>query len=230
MNKNAEGRWKVEMPKLNWKCGLRGMRLHSYVVARDYGFAPNPFFGVCTLATCKPRIRAVAQLGDWIVGTGSKEHGREKHLVYAMCVTEAMTFEEYWADPRFHAKKPNLRGSKKQAFGDNIYHRHPDTDLWCQADSHHSRSDGSPNESNVVADTATNRVLLSDNFIYWGGSGPQLPTRFLTYGPGQISLCAGRNHKNNLPAELVSGFVAWMIRSFDEHGYAGEPLDWCRTP
>src|SRR5712671_5339411 len=33
------------------------MRLYSYVVARDFGFAPNPFFGVCTLATCKPDIR-----------------------------------------------------------------------------------------------------------------------------------------------------------------------------
>jgi len=39
--------------------------LHSYVVARDYGFAPNPFFGFCTLATCKPRLRSVAQVGDW---------------------------------------------------------------------------------------------------------------------------------------------------------------------
>ena len=48
------------------------MRLHSYVVARDYGFAPNPFFGVCTLATCKPKIRSAAKLGDWVMGTGSK--------------------------------------------------------------------------------------------------------------------------------------------------------------
>jgi hypothetical protein len=91
------------------------VRLHSYVVARDYGFAPNPFYGICTLATCKPRLRSVAQAGDWVVGTGSKTNGREKHVVYAMRVTGAMTFEAYWADPRFQTKKPNLRGSKKQA-------------------------------------------------------------------------------------------------------------------
>lgn len=28
---------------------------YSYVVARDFGFAPNPFNGFLTLATCKPK-------------------------------------------------------------------------------------------------------------------------------------------------------------------------------
>ena len=32
------------------------MKLYSYIVARDFGFAPNPFYGFCTLATCKPKI------------------------------------------------------------------------------------------------------------------------------------------------------------------------------
>src|SRR5712672_36303 len=97
------------------------MRLYSYVVARDYGFAPNPFMGVCTLATCKPKIRAKAKIGDWVVGTGVASRKRSGRLVYAMRVSAAMTFNEYWNDPRFQDKKPNMRGSKKQAFGDNIY-------------------------------------------------------------------------------------------------------------
>ena len=205
------------------------MKLHSYVVARDFGFAPNPFFGVCTLATCKPRIRGTAKIGDWVVGTGSKRRGREKCVVYSMRVTGAMTFEEYWADSRFQAKKPNLRGSKKQAFGDNIYSRDSDTGLWRQADSHHSLNDGSPNKSNVVADTGTDQVLFSDEFVYWGGSGPRLPSRFLSYGPRHVNLCAGRNHKNDFPPELVEEFIVW-VRSLNEKGYAGKPLDWCRTP
>lgn len=198
-------------------------------MARDYGFAPNPFFGVCTLATCKPRIRRTAQIGDWIVGTGSKQHNREKHMVYAMRVTGDMTIEEYWADPRFQTKKPNLRGSKKQAFGDNIYSRCSNTGLWCQVDCHHSFYDGSPNDSNIVADTGTDRVLFSDDFVYWGGSGPQLSQEFLSYGPHHINLCAHRNHKNHFPPELIDKFIGW-IRSFNEMGYIGEPLDWCRTP
>ena len=205
------------------------MKLYSYVVARDYGFAPNPFVGVCTLATCKPRIRSVAQIGDWVVGTGSKKRKRENNIVYAMRVTDTMTFNHYWTDPRFRAKKPNLQGSKKQAFGDNIYSKSPDAKKWCQANSHHSLTDGSPNASNIAADTKTDRVLISDDFVYWGGAGPRLPQRLLNYGPQHVTLCVGRNHKSNFPPEFVNEFVAW-IRSLNEKGYAGEPLDWCRTP
>jgi hypothetical protein len=64
------------------------VKLYSYVVARDYGFAPNPFFGVCTLATCKPQIRKHAQVGDWIVGTGAKCNRLDGHLVYVMKVQQ----------------------------------------------------------------------------------------------------------------------------------------------
>jgi hypothetical protein len=205
------------------------MRLHSYVVARDYGFAPNPFFGVCTLATCKPKIRSAAKLGDWVVGTGSKQSNREKHVVYAMRVTEAMTFDQYWNDARFQQKRPNLRGSKKQAFGDNIYSRDAAGSHWCQANSHHSMTDGSPNPLNVAADTATNRILLSSDFVYWGEKGPELPQQFLRYGPRHESVCAGRGHKNNFSPQIVEDLIAW-IRSFHESGFCGEPLDWRRTP
>lgn len=204
------------------------MKLHSYVVARDFGFAPNPFFGACTLATCKPGIRRVAQVGDWVVGTGSKKHKHDKNIVYAMRVTEAVTFDQYWTCPRFQLKKPNLRGSKKQAFGDNIYSKDARTNLWCQVNSHHSLSDGSPNESNVVADTSADRILISGDFVYWGGSGPAVPQKFLNYGTQGISLCAGRGYKNKFPPTFVQEFISW-IRSLDAKGYIGEPLDWCRT-
>lgn len=50
------------------KSGGNPLKLYSYVVARDFGFAPNPFHGYCTLATCKPDIRATASVGDWVIG------------------------------------------------------------------------------------------------------------------------------------------------------------------
>src|SRR5713226_5075925 len=134
----ARAFWRTPCPASNQATRLLSVKLHSDVVARDYGFAPNPFFGVCTLATCKPRIRSVAQIGDWVVGTGSRKRTRERHIVYTMRVTGAMTFNQYWRALRFQSKKPNLRGSKKQAFGDNIYSRDVRTSKWCQANSHHS--------------------------------------------------------------------------------------------
>ena len=202
------------------------MRLFSYVVARDYGFAPNPFFGICTLATCKPKIRKKASVGDWIIGTGSKPKGRRGYLVYAMCVTETMTFNEYWEDERFQRKKPNLRGSMKQAFGDNIYFQ-DDAGQWQQQNSHHSYEDGSPNPYNICNDTKADRVLCSTDYAYWGGSGPKISQRFRNYC-GYDICCMTQGHKCRFPNDLVNRFVAW-IRSLNQNGYLDAPLQW-RTP
>ena len=195
-------------------------RLYSYVVDRDYGFAPNPFHGFCTLATCKPVIRRVAQVGDWIVGTGSAYRSRTGHIVFAMRVSETITFEDYWEHPRFRAKRPNLRGSLKQAFGDNIYHKEQESGLWLQEDSHHCHEDGTSNPKNIVNDTQTDRVLVGEDFIYWGGSGPKIPD---FHG---IDICKrGPAHKSKFPEHVVSALVEWFC-SFEEEGFRGRPLKW----
>lgn len=200
--------------------------LLSYVVARDFGFAPNPFFGACSLATCKPGIRRVANIGEWVVGTGTAQRKRTGYLVFAMRVTEEMTFNQYWNDSRFQQKKPNLRGSKKQAFGDNIYSRNKDG-IWQQINSHHSYADGKQNPLNIRNDTQADRVLLSDDFVYYGGSGPKIPARFRNFRG--VDICAGRGHKSKFPNDLIKDFIGW-IRSLGVKGYLGEPLDWARTP
>lgn len=156
------------------------MKLYSYVVVRDYGFAPNPFHGVCTLATCKPKIRETASIGDWIVGTGSKVNYSEDRLVFVMRVTDSMTFCEYYASAEFQIKKPNMRGSLKQAYGDNIYHK-DERGIWIQDNSHHSWNDGSTNCNNLEKDTEVDRVLIASEFIYWGGYGPIIPSKFFGY-------------------------------------------------
>lgn len=198
------------------------MRLYSYVVARDYGFAPNPFFGVCTLATCKPVIRRMATIRDWVVGTGSKSYGLDGHVVYAMRVSETVSYDEYWRDPRFGAKRPNLRGSLKQAFGDNIYHRHPKTGRWIQENSHHSFADGSPNPLNVRHDTGTSRVLIAKEFAYWGASGPKIPKQFRSSGGRDV--CAHRGHKSNFSPDFVQSVIEW-IRTRGATGYMGPPAE-----
>jgi len=202
------------------------MDVYSYVVARDYGFAPNPFMNVCTLATCKPKIRARAKVGDWVVGTGSASRNRSGYLVFAMRVSAAMTFNEYWSDSRYQEKKPNLRGSKKQAFGDNIYFKPPGKP-WQQMNSHHSFADGSCNVANVENDTQANRVLIGEKFVYWGGRGPKIPALFRSYDG--VNICAKRGHKKNFSDEMIAAFLDW-IGEKDQWGYLAPPLDWNRTP
>ena len=198
------------------------VRLYSYVVARDYGFAPNPFFGVCTLATCKPEIRRLANVGDWIVGTGASAQSGRDVVVYIMRVTETMTFNEYWTNARFRQKRPNLRGSKKQAFGDNIYFRDK-AGRWHQRNSHHSYADGSPNSRNLAHDTRVDGILFSDDFAYWGRSGPRIPARFR--GCAGVDIRAGRGYRSIFPATVVDDFVTWY-RGLGECGYRASPWEW----
>ena len=199
------------------------MRLFSYVVSRDYGFAPNPFYGICTLATCKPQIRRTAAVGDWVVGTGSQRQGRQGFLVYVMLVSEVMTFNEYWIDSRFRKKRPNLKGSVKQAFGDNIYFKDEDGQ-WHQQDSHHSYLGGESNPHNIKRDTSADRVLIGKEYVYWGRIGPKIPMRFRDFD-GKDICKTGPGHKCTFPTDLAEEFIQWF-RSLDVHGYQGEPLDW----
>lgn len=84
------------------------MKLYSYVMVSDSGFAPNPFDGFCTLACCKPIIRRNALADDWVVGTGSKLTVGNEKLVHAMEVAEKMDFDSYYCDKRFHNRLDNI--------------------------------------------------------------------------------------------------------------------------
>ena len=150
------------------------MRGFSYVVARDFGFAPNPFDGVCTLATCKQQIRGSAEVGDWVIGTGSARYGITGKLVFTMEISERLTFDAYWNDERFATKKPVMNGSLKKMYGDNIYRRRENGE-WEQANSHHSLEDGRPNAYNVERDTSSDAVLIANNFYYFGKSPIDIP-------------------------------------------------------
>ena len=196
------------------------MRLFSYVVTVDAGFAPNPYHDFCTLATCKPKIRKTASVGDWIIGTGSKMRGLQNCLIYAMRVTEEMTFSAYWADQRFRRKRPDIHGNRVQVCGDNIYFRKKDGS-WHQELSLHDRHQ-------IYHDTRTDRVLVSDDYVYWGGDGPEIPERFRNYGDEDIRK-KGPAHKSRFSPGLVRDFLEW-IRSLGVSGLVGEPFDQTKEP
>jgi len=198
--------------------------LFTYVVLYDIGFAPNPYFGTCTLATCKPEIRKSASPGDWVAGIGSMQKGQQGHLVYAMRVEETLSFDEYWTDPRFASKKPNRVGSLKLRYGDNIYHRSADESTWIQEDSRHSLEDGSPNMAHVKRDTSAPRVLASTSFAYYGADAIEIPEEFRDW-EGKDYFGSVRGFRRNFPDGLRTAFISWL-ESQSDVGIAGEPLDW----
>jgi len=146
-----------------------GSYLYSYPITRDFGFAPNPFHGLCTLATCKPDVRKVAKVGDWVMGVGGRDLGDVyRKCIFIMLVSEKISFQEYWCDGKYSLKKPSRNGSRVQMVGDNIYY-HDRTGSFIQEDSHHSNPDGSTNFENLQRDTGRcDQVLISNNFFYFG--------------------------------------------------------------
>jgi hypothetical protein len=201
-------------------------RIFSYVVRYDSGFAPNPFYGYCTLATCKPSIRRAANVGDWVVGSGSNDRSVRLggHLVYAMRVTETTTFDDYSRDHRFLAKQPFRNGSRKQSCGDNIYFRAAQDMTWQQRDSFHSLQSGQINPQHVLRDTGVNRVLISEDFVYFGGSGPAFPD-WLRDSHGHPVCKAGIGSSSFEEPALVLSLEQW-VRSFGASGYQGPPFEW----
>ncbi len=155
-------------------------KVYIYVVARDLGFAPNPFHGICSLATCKPKVRNTAKVGDWIVGIGGGRLKSTGKCIFAMKVTRKITYNEYWTNPDYLDKKPVRNGSKKMMLGDNIYFFNEVDNTWNQAHSHHSNKDGSINIHNRDRDTQSNYVLLSEYFYYFGSKAPIVPEEILS--------------------------------------------------
>ena len=193
-------------------------RLYSYVLREDTGFAPNPYHGFCTLACCKPQIRLRAEIGDWVIATGSnaKDKRRGGFLSFAMRVTEILSFQEYWNYERFRAKRPDLGGTLEEACGDNLYRRDPTSGGWLPIPAYHCEF------SEMQWDTGVDRVLISDDFVYWGGNGPVLPEF------GGSNLCKERQgYLVNFPEEVVEEFVEWIrrLQGAGDTGLCGNPLD-----
>lgn len=200
--------------------------IYSYVVPHDIGFAPNPFYGYCTLACCKPNIRKSAQVGDIIVGTTSAQQGQVSRLLYMMEVTEILDFNTYWNCSRFKDKKPNLRGSVKQLYGDNIYHQ--ENGVWQQEDSRHTECDGSPHAKHLTTDTGTTtNVLISKDFVYFGKNSDKIPEDM------KWIIQRGRGHKcrfSDCEIESAKGWFSSLPRGVkglpSEKGSRKFPSGW----
>lgn len=187
------------------------MKLYSYVIPRDYGFAPNPYFNYCTLATCKPVIRRCAQLGDWVAAFGAAGSPVHEKLVVLMRGEETLSFDEYWEDERFRCKRPVFNKGVMHMYGDNIYHHVGEE--WMQEFSHHSMPDGSINYVNLDRDTQTDRVLISQDYYYFGNNAIDMPQRFETL------IRKGRNHIVCKDEAVINNFISYIRETCDRRIY-----------
>lgn len=194
------------------------MKLYTYIITRDYGFAPNPYGGMCTLATCKPQIRRGAVIGDWIAAFGGMNTPVRGKLVMLMQVEKVCSYDEYWEDEQYSKKKPIFNRSMNEAYGDNIYH-HVDG-KWMQELSHHSNSDGSINYTNLSRDTGTDRVLIStSNYYYFGNNAIEVPDIFKDFAN------CGRGHRVFCDDVIINQFVDYVFTNNPYPGINGIPFN-----
>jgi Nucleotide modification associated domain 2 len=174
-------------------------KLFSYVVQHDTGYAPNPYFGVCTLCRCKYRksknkpqnIVERAKSGDWIVGTGgaSKKSAGLGKIIYVMRVDKKIPRIEYYRNPTF-TKKKQTNGGKQ---GDNM------------------RPENFFEETQQFA-------LISRHYWYFGKKAIPIPkAKFPDLekkGPG---------FRSDFQEPYISRFTSWLEKHYKKRGRLGEP-------
>ena len=188
------------------------MKLYTYIVATDTGFAPNPFHGFLTHACCKARIQKAIgrelnktkngnhseKEENWIVGLSPRDRGRGNKIIYIMKVEKAVLFDDYFKTKMYGCKKPNVEsGSLIDRCGDNIYQplghgKH------IQLPSMHSldpkKGDWREDKDQMTEDLGGEYVLISRHFFYFGSKPLDLP-------PNLQELIVGRNYRCNFKNE-----------------------------
>ena len=202
----VEGDWRPGTPARMLKSVQEvAVKLYSYVVEHDTGYAPNPYFGFCTLCRCKFRksvagrknIVESAKEGDWLIGTGgaSKRSAGHGKLIYAMLVTEKLTREKYFSDSRFAQKKPvkTSTSTYEQKRGDN-------------------------ERASKVFEKREQFVLVSLHFYYFGSNAIDIPAEFRERGFER----GGRGFRCSFDPADVCRFVDWLESKW-KPGKHGEP-------
>lgn len=198
-------------------------RLFSYILRYDDGAAPNPFNNMCSLAICKPKIRSVATIGDWVVGLGSKPSKKSGYLIYAMCVEEVLSMQDY--DQRAIACWPHrIPDTKSYALqdrlGDCIYDYSTITsNRPKQRPSVHGNGKDVDTEA-VDIDLGGKNVLLSfKQFYYFGNQAIALPPNLAGINPHVNNQNQG--HRSNANNNYFKGFVTWITN--EKPGQNGWP-------
>jgi len=196
------------------------MKIYSYVLKIDDGAAPNPFGGVCTLTICKPKIRKLSSVGDWVIGTGSKNaklsdgstQDFSNCLVYAMKISEKKYLKKYdeWCNENMQIKIPKFNSKNMiDQRGDCIY------DF---SDFPPKLRQSVHTEKNRKTDTSGKYSLLSTHFYYFGEKPIIIPNELkciIKQNRGHLV----KNDKNE--PEIVNRFLEWINKY---------PINICNAP
>ena len=216
----------------NLKLNGRERRIFTYKVAHDGGSAPNPFWGVCTLAICKPIIRRVALVGDIIVGLDTGIN--ERRIVYCMEVAEVVSWRQY-IEICQHALSTKSLSDVADNLGRKIPRHAKDSGdcIWPDASAYskplqsHSGHEG---EDSFNTDVTNGRNVLLGKIFWYFGKGNEQPIEL----PEALkSMIPRRGHKSNANDRHRSSFISFFNKELKEkeikqcgvHGIPAKPPD-----
>jgi hypothetical protein len=203
-----------------------------YRMTNDAGSAPNPFYGICTLAICTPNHqRALLSEGNVIVGVEADPLIRRRRkkrsdstsarcIVYYMVIDKILDLDSYFRDPRFTRKIPNPGGSVIAARGDNCHYK-DDKDVWCSILGHPHEHDQGATFQDQIGD----RVFIGRQFYYFGDKAVPLPKEIeWQFVPGAqgIKYCDHPLPDFDQPVEAAA-------RAFGKVGRIGNPIDMAQS-
>lgn len=200
-------------------------KMWSYKLVYDTMFAPNPLFGVLTLATCKPTIRKSpnTEKGMWIAGWTACtlhnsplyndkiehiERGHEK-LIYLAQIDEILPLDEYWEKyPEKRCVKDTTRNDPRW-YGDNIYHINEHGELM------QSKNNGEHDESSIKRDYYNGKnALICKRFYYF------IPDKRIDHIPSEFQslIHGGIGQSIKQDGELVDKFIDFVTKCALEEG------------
>ena len=184
--------------------------LRSYKMTSDRGFAPNPYEGFLTLATCKPGIRKCHEIGHWLAGFTSKslncDEIRNEKLVYLAKIDDKFPMEEYYE------KYPQKRDCLS---ADNIYVMQDG--IW------KLKNDSIHNKNQQNKDLSGKNVLVARHYYYFGRNALDIQEV-----REKIKIPLGQSAYGCLTTgELAADFINWVKKEAEkmrpQDGMLGEP-------
>jgi hypothetical protein len=219
---------------------MKEIKVYSYVIKHDTGFAPNPFHGICTLACCKPRIRKnigkifkeqEEEYDFWVVGISSMNRGEDGHkLVFLMRITkEPINFEEYWNNKKYFKKKANSKNPVNRV-GDNIYM--PKSSINKPNKASHFEQVGTSYhtcKNQQEKDIKGQYVLISEDFYYFGGKPYNKLKDNLSFLYQSEDKSKPFREKHNFSPEEIEKFRKIIVniqKEYPQKGIINMPNDW----
>ena len=220
------------------------MKILSYRMTHDSGFAPNPFWGVLTLAACTPNhMRRKLEPGDWIVGyeaDGLKKRRQKKLcpekdnlIIYIAKVDEILTLNEYFHDERFQMKKFVEDEGWERRRGDNVYYIEDGMWKWIKGNKiSHEHDwgqcdffpiDNIPSCKPISQDVKGNRVFICKEFTYFGNKCVEFDKKFLDCIPNQPPIGTKYCYENSKLFKDYLNFIEKLLSKYGK-GKIGNPI------